>query len=187
MNQVIGVVGPIASGKGVLIKILQEKGYNVLSLSDVVRERTKEWGLPVTRENLQNVGDTLRQKFGNAFLAESISPYIHKKSSEKFVIDAIRNPAEVEFLKKHFHAYIIGITASPEKRFALMQKRGKEYDPKTWEEFQKAETRDRGIGQEKYGQQVEACLKLADLILDNNGTLEDFEQNVPYFLEKNLK
>lgn len=186
MKQVIGVVGPIASGKGVLIRLLQQKGYNVLSLSDVVRERTKEWGLPMTRESLQNVGDTLRQKFGSAFLAESAAPYIHKKPGEKFVIDGIRNPAEVEFLKKEFNAYIIGITASAKKRFELMQKRGKEYDPKTWEEFQRAEERDRGVGQALFGQQVEACLKLANVILDNNGTLEDFENNVPYFLEKNL-
>jgi len=186
MKQVIGVVGPIASGKGVLIKILQEKGYIVLSLSDVVRERTKEWGLEMTRENLQNVGDKLRKNFGSAFLAESIAPYLHRKPNEKFVVDGIRNPAEVKFLKKEFNAYIIGITASATKRFELMQKRGKDYDPKTWEEFSKAEERDRGIGQALFGQQVEACLKLADVILDNNGTLEDFENNVPYFLEKNL-
>lgn len=186
MVRIIGVVGPIASGKGVLIKILQDKGYNVLSLSDVVRERTKEWGLPITRENLQNVGDKLRKNFGRAFLAESAAPYIYKKPGQKFVVDGIRNPAEVEFLKKEFHAYIIGITASARKRFELMQKRGKDYDPTTWEEFSKAEERDRGVGQEQHGQQVEACLKLADVILDNNGTLEDFQNNVPYFLEKNL-
>ena len=67
-----------------------------------------------------------------------------------------------------------------------MQKRGKDYDPKTCEEFSKAEERDRGVGQALFGQQVEACLRLADVILDNNGTLQDFQNNVPYFLEKNL-
>lgn len=186
MKHVIGVVGPIASGKGVLISLLQKMDYTVLSLSDVVRAKAEEWGLEMTRENLQNVGDKLRQKFGNAILAEMISGKMQKNPNTKFVVDAIRNPAEVAFLKKEFGVYIIGITADAKKRFALMQKRGKEYDPKTWEEFTKAEQRDRGIEQESYGQQVEKCLALADVILENNGNLSDFEKNVGYFLEKNL-
>src|SRR5260221_4225021 len=162
MRQIIGVVGPIASGKGIVINILKHKGYRVLSLSDVVREKAKELELEITRENLQNVGDSLRQQKGNAILAELVASRIEKNPQEKFVIDAIRNPAEVEFLKKHFNAYIIGITALPEKRFQLMQKRGKDYDPKTWEAFVTAETRDRGVGQENFGQHVEKCLVLAD-------------------------
>lgn len=186
MKRVIGVVGPIASGKGVLISLLQKKGYAVLSLSDIVREKTKEWGQEMTRENLQNVGDSLRKKFGTSILAEMIAPTIKKNVNEMFVVDAIRNPAEVIYLQKEFNAYIIGITASAKKRFDLMQKRGKEYDPKTWEAFAKLEARDRGIGQSEFGQQVEKCLALADIVLENNGSLNDFEKNVGYFLEKNL-
>lgn len=178
MKQIIGVVGPIASGKGVVISLLQQQGYAVVSLSDVVREKTKEWGLPITRKNLQDVGDSLRKKFGSAILAEMIAPNLQKNPSGKFVIDAIRNPAEVAFLKKEFGAYIIGITASAKKRFELMRIRNKEYDPKTWEEFVKAEERDRGIGQEDFGQQVEKCLQMANVILENNGTLEEFKEKI---------
>lgn len=185
MKKIFGVVGPIASGKGTLISLLAQKGYHVLSLSDVVREKAKEWGLSITRENLQNVGDSLRQKFGSSILAEMIAPEVKKNPDGKFVIDAIRNPAEVKFLQKEFSTYIIGVTASPQKRFEMMQIRGRDYDPKTWEEFEKAEKRDRGIGQEAYGQQVEKCLRMADIILENNGNLRDFETNVAYFLEKN--
>ncbi len=186
MKKIIGIVGPIASGKGVLISLLQKRGYDIVSLSNIVRERTSEWGLPITRENLQNVGDSLRHKFGSAILAELIAPLIKKNPESLCVVDSIRNPAEVAYLKKQFDATIIGIVASPKKRFELMQIRGRDYDPKTWEEFVKAEERDRGIGQENHGQQVEACLRMADLLLDNNGTLSDFEDYVGYFLEKNI-
>lgn len=177
-TRIIGVVGPIASGKGVIVSLLQNKGYRVLSLSDVVRNKAKELGLEITRENLQNVGDSLRHDSGNDILAKEIAPEIKKHPDQKFVIDAIRNPSEVTFLKKEFHAYIIGVTASPEKRFELMQIRNKAYDPKTWEDFVKAEKRDRGIGQEAFGQQVEKCLSLADVILENNGSLEEFEEKI---------
>lgn len=186
MKRVIGIVGPIASGKGVVIRLLKDKGYHVLSLSDLVRARAKEWGFSITRENLQNVGDSLRQKFGNAILAEIVAPEIPKNPKQKFVIDAIRNPAEVTFLKKECNAYIIGITASPKKRYELMKARGREYDPSSWEEFVKLEARDRGVGQEAHGQQVEKCLALADGIVENNGSLEDLEEKVQNFLQTKL-
>ncbi len=193
MKRIIAVVGPIASGKGVVINFFKQKGYKVLSLSDVVREKAKELELPITRENLQNTGDQLRQAGGNAILAQEIAPEIQKNPEDdgsanlapsrgKFVIDAIRNPAEVEFFKKNFDAYSIGVTADAKRRFENMRARGKEYDPKTWEEFEKAEQRDRGVGQEDYGQQVEKCLEMADIVLENNSTKEELEEKIRLLL-----
>lgn len=186
-KKVIAVVGPIASGKGALISILEKNGYRCLSLSDVVRQKAKEWGLPLTRENLQNVGDQLRQKFGGTILAELATQEIKKHPEDKFVIDSVRNPSELAFIKTHFQAFVIGVTASAEKRFQLMKIRGREWDPATWEEFEKLEERDRGIGQEDFGQQVEKCLKMADIVVDNNGNLEEFQTNLGYFLSKVLQ
>ncbi len=185
-HRVIAVVGPIASGKGALIKLLEEKNYRCVSLSDVIREKTHEWGLALTRENLQDVGDKLRQKFGLSIMAELATQEVKKYPEGHFVIDSVRNPAEVAYIKKHFHAFVIGVTASAEKRFAMMQSRGREWDPKTWEEFKRLEERDRGVDQEDYGQQVEKCLQMADIVIDNNGNYEEFKRNLTYFLEKNL-
>lgn len=185
-GKVIAVVGPIASGKGALIDLLKKKGYQPLSLSDVVREKAHEWGLPLTRESLQDVGDKLRRSFGPSILAELATQEIKKHPGKKFVIDSVRNPAEAAYLKKAFGAFVIGITASSDKRFQLMQKRGREWDPKTREEFDRLEERDRGVGQASFGQQVEKCLQMADLVIDNNGTLEEFNTNLGYFLGKIL-
>lgn len=185
-TNVIAVVGPIASGKGALINLLKEMGYHGISLSDVVREKAKEWGLPFTRENLQDVGDKLRHSFGSSILAELATQGIKRHPDVKYVIDSVRNPAEVAYLKKTFGARVIGITASPDKRFQLMQARGREWDPKTREEFRRLEERDRGVGQESFGQQVEKCLQMADIVLDNNGTLADFNTNVSHFLKNIL-
>lgn len=185
MRKVIAVVGPIASGKGALIEILKEQGYAYVSLSDVVREKTKAWGLDLTRKNLQDVGDKLRKQFHPAILAQ-LATHSLKNSQKNFVVDSVRNPAEVDCLKKYFNAFVIGVTASPEKRFEMMRERAREWDPKTWEEFKKTEERDRGLGQDSFGQQVEQCLKMADLVIDNNGTLKQFQDNLRYFLKNNL-
>ena len=182
--QVVAVVGPIASGKGAVIESLKKKGFLAVSLSDVVREKANEWRLPLTRKNLQDVGDELRKKFGPSILAELVAPKIFKESTKQFVVDSVRNPAELQYLKKHFKTFIIGITASDDKRFQLMLARGKEWDPKTREEFDALAARDKGIGQEAYGQQVEACLKMADIVIDNNGTLKQFEDGLDFFLQQ---
>jgi dephospho-CoA kinase len=184
MTKVITIVGPMASGKGTLVTLLQENNYIALSLSDVVREKTRAWGLSLTRENLQNVGDQLRQKFGSAILSELIMSKIEKHSDKKYVIDGVRNPAELVYLKKHFQPIIIGVVASSQKRFHLMQIRSRAADPKSRKEFDRLETRDRGIDQASYGQQVNACLQFADMIIDNNGTLDQFKENLSYFLKQ---
>lgn len=184
MSKLIAVVGPLASGKGAVIDVLKEKGYICLSLSDVVREHTKEWGLELTRKNLQDVGDSLRKKFGSSILAELAASHIMKDSSKKYIIDGVRNPAELTYLKSHFETFTLGVTASAEKRFSLMKIRNREWDPKTKEEFDELEARDRGIGQESFGQQVSACLDMADLVIDNNGSLEQLQESIGYFLPK---
>jgi len=72
-TQVIGIVGPIASGKGEVVKILQSRGFTAFSLSNVLREILTDRGAPVTRENLIALGNKLRTEMGQQVLAELIS------------------------------------------------------------------------------------------------------------------
>ncbi|HEX7041755.1 MAG TPA: hypothetical protein VF189_00760 [Patescibacteria group bacterium] len=185
MYETVAVVGPLSSGKGILIDLLKSKGFVVYSLSNVVREKCTIWGLPHTRKNLQDVGNKIRQQFGPSMLAELSAASFKKENPGKAVFDGIRNPAELKYLKKEFKILTIGITANQKTRFELLLKRNREGDPKTWEEFLKLEERDRGIGEESFGQQVDACLKMADVIFENNGSIEDFNRNISYFLRAN--
>ena len=174
MRKVIVVVGPIASGKGFVADYLEQMGYQKYSLSDRVREETAGRGLEIERKNLQDVGDDLRRKRGKAVLAEMTAGLI-KDDEEKIVIESIRNPGEVEYFREKLGAVIIGVTANTQIRFERALKRG---DAKTRKEFDEAERRDRGIGQDQFGQAVDECLKLADVVIENNGTYEEFKEEV---------
>ena len=180
----VGLVGPIASGKGVVAKILEKRGFKIFSLSDIVREEAKKRNFPQTRGALQDVGDLLRRKGGKGILAERTLAKALKSKEEKVVIDSIRNPAEVKYLKKNLPIKIIAVVASPRKRFTYMKKRNYPYDPKTWKEFVKVEKRDRGVGQSEYGQQVSQCIELADYVIENNKTLKDLEKETERVLKK---
>jgi dephospho-CoA kinase len=181
---VVGLTGPIASGKEIVSKVLKEKGFEYYSLSHRVREEAKSRGLEPTRETLQNVGDSLRVKFDGAVLAQRTADIFRTIPNPLILVDSIRNPAEIEYLRQEFNAKIIGVTASEETRFQRVLARNRDSDPKTFEEFVKAARRDQGLGQEELGQQVKTCLKLSDVVIENNGTVEELVKKVNETLDK---
>lgn len=175
MKTVIGLVGPIASGKGIVAKLLEEKGYSRYVLSDIIKREIANRGQPNLindRATLQNVGDDLRKKHGLQVLVELTALFIDEDKSQKIVIDGIRNPGEINFLRKKYKAIIIAVDANREVRKKRYLSRSKPGDPKAEVDFNKIESRDRGIGQEKYGQQVQKCIKMADKIILNNSNSE---------------
>ena len=59
-RKVIGLVGPIASGKGIVVEILKQKGYSAYSLSDVLKTEVQKRGLEVSRNNCHMISNELR-------------------------------------------------------------------------------------------------------------------------------
>ena len=171
---VIGLVGPIASGKSVVAQFLRDQGFAYQSLSDRVRDEANLRGLPLTRANLQNIGNELREEFGAAVLAER-SAILLGSHTDYVVIDSIRNPAEIVYLKEVLGAVIIGIDAPEELRLAWYLERAKHRgeDNPTTEDFLRANARDLGIGEGATGQQVTASLNLADAVIQNLGSKEE--------------
>ena len=187
-NIIIGVVGQIASGKGILVKYLTEKlDFTAFSLSSIVHEELEKKGrVKFTRQMLQDVGDKLRREYGDEVLAQRIIKAINEQKKDKIVIEGIRNPAEIEFLKKNQNFILIGVKANRELRFKRVLSRGKEWDPKIYEDFLKVDRRDLGVGQQKSGQQVGKCLSYCDYILTNNKDIKDFEKKIKELNNKYL-
>ena len=69
---IIGIVGPIACGKGVVVDYLKEKyGYTSFSLSSILHDALKRQGITkFTRTTLQDLGDKLRKSEGDGVLAK---------------------------------------------------------------------------------------------------------------------
>ena len=177
---IIGVVGQIASGKGILVKYLIEKlGFISYSLSSAVHREIEKKGIKkYTRQMLQDMGDELRREFGDEVLAQRIIKAINEKKKDKIVIEGIRNPGEIEFLRNNSNFILIGVKANRELRFKRLLFRGKEWDPKSYEDFLKVDRRDLGVGQQKSGQQVGKCLAYCDYVLTNNKNIKDFEKKI---------
>lgn len=179
--KVIGLTGTIGSGKDVVREILEKK-FNTVSvkLSDLLDQAIlKKKGIATTREIQQDSGDQLRKQYGNHILAK-IAVEFMKKNNDMKVIDGIRNPGEVDFLRQQFGEdfKLIAVDAPQQVRFERVVKRNRDIDPKTWEEFVVADERDQGKEQPEYGQQVRKCIEMADVVLQNDGSLEEFQKKV---------
>ncbi|HLF53607.1 MAG TPA: AAA family ATPase [Candidatus Nanoarchaeia archaeon] len=178
---IIGVTGSIASGKSVLIEKLIEKGFIYHKISEEVREEAKKLGILIERKPLQDLGNAMREKYGNGYWAERLLPKI--ESGENHVVDGIRNPGEIDVLKKLKNFILIGVDAPIEQRFDRILNRNKDSDPKTIEEIRAIDSRDRGVGEPNSGQQSTKCYEMADVSLQNDSTFEELFKKVGELLE----
>lgn len=179
MRTTIALVGPIASGKGHISELLISRGFSHFTYGDEVRKELRQRGLPHERSVYQDVSDILRVEHGSAILAQRIAAEIQGERQQgranKSIIDGLRHPDEVEWLKRSFNTKVLGVTAPPELRYQRLRGRARPSDPDTRDGFDIAEQRDRGVGQPEFGNHVDACLSLADLVIENTGTPELLE------------
>ncbi len=171
---IIGLTGKNAAGKGEAAKHLENKGFAYFSLSDELREEATKRGIPHTRDELIPFGNLLRAQYGAGYLAFRINEKIarlKKQGKDRFVVDSIRSPGEVKELLKNPGFMLIGIEAKTELRFERMKKRGRKGDANSFEEFIAHEQRENTANTS--GQQLDKCLSMAKMIVENNGTLSE--------------
>ncbi len=180
----IGLTGQMGSGKGEIIKILEMKGFRKISLSDMVRAEVKRQGRDVNRSEMQDIGNSLRKVGGAGILGKLVKESIEKSEYTKWVIDGIRNPAEIEHLRQLDCFSLIGVKASVSVLLNRIKNRRRDTDRMTDTEIKKVLEREWGIGEPYDGQRVGACIQLSDYMINNEGSLEQLTLNITNVLEK---
>lgn len=174
--ELVGLTGLNASGKGTVAEILKENGYAYFSLSDAVREYASQKGRDHSRESLITSGNDLRSQYGPSVLAVRALAKLKELKAEKAVIDSIRNTSEISELRTIPGFRLIGVDAPVELRFERSKQRGRtgfETDLKTFIEVEKKEN-----SADPAKQQLFECLRSADILLNNVGTVEDLKKKV---------
>ena len=156
--------------------MLRDLGFAVHSLSDVVREEAAARGLPPERGHLIEVGNDLRRRLGPGALAERIVPRLDGHD----VVDSIRNPAEVEVLRRVPGFVLVRVTASVSTRFRRSLARARPGDPETPEAFRLREEQENAT--DPAGQQLDRTAAMADIVLDNDGDLAALRGSVERLL-----
>ena len=170
----VGLTGRNASGKSTFVEWFSAKGLRSVSCSDSIRAWLADQGIESTREALIEGGRELRRQGGGGVLAEMLLDIL---SGDDAVVDSIRTPAEVQALRKRGDFFLIEVRADEDSRWERMNLRGRAGDPVDKQVFLKQEEAE-ASSKDEAGQALDATAELADITIDNDGTLEELEMKL---------
>ncbi len=183
MAVIIGLTGKNAAGKSTVAGILKKKGFYYFSLSDAIRDEADRQGKDHSRHVLIAIGNELRQKFGPSVLADRIIEKIkagENKGQKLFVVDSIRNPAEINALRRLSGFQLWAIDADAKLRYKRARARGRNENAKTFEEFLENERTENSSS--KNAQQLDNCMKMADFVIVNDSSIDDLDKKLSFLL-----
>lgn len=166
----------MASGKSTVVEALKKQGYQHITLSDAIREEADRRRIPQERENLMQVGQSLREAFGAGVLAQRAIEKAKTVGGDKWLIDGIRNPAEVTELRKNPDFVLVANTAPEDLIIKRILSRKRADDTQDETEIRKKLRREWGEGEPEDGQQVGKCIELADYVFENTMGFDDVEK-----------
>lgn len=180
---VIATVAEKGGGKGLFVKLVRKLllPYRVeaVRFSDPLREILAVLDLEESRENLSTLATALR----SSFQTESVLTRAMRKklrdldAADVIILDGLRRRLEMPLVKE-LNGIIVYINADQKIRFERRRQRPENADEQnmSWEQFLNqeylpTETEIRDIGK-----------TMADVTIENNGTVEEFETKIKEFL-----
>ena len=176
---IIGITGSFGAGKGTVVEYLKkEKGFTHYSASGFIVEEIERRGMPVNRDSMIVVANELRADHGPSYIIDSLYARAEEVEGD-VIIESLR--AEVQRIKE-LGGIVLGIDALPKVRFAHILARNSVKDHVTYEKWLEQEQAESNQN-DPTKQNIFGALKESDYIITNNGTINEFYQEVEKFLE----
>lgn len=178
---IIGITGTLGAGKGTVVEYLvREKGFCHFSVRDFLREELEKREMPVNRDTLTAIANTLRVKHGTSYIIEQLFLKARECDSHS-VIESIRTPGEIESLRKNDQFFLLAVDADPRVRYQRIRKRNSETDQISFRVFLENEEREMH-STNPFHQHLAACIKQADFVIMNNGSILQLNEQTEAFL-----
>ena len=172
--KLIITTGMPGAGKEEFLMAASDSGIPFLRMGDIVREfhaKRSEEDKDLSVGQLANLD---RQRYGFDIWAKRA---MEKMSGDIFMIDGCRSMDEVRAYRNITDdVNIVGIFASPATRYERLVRRGRDDAPKNLEEFKERDDRELGWG-------LGETMALADRMIINESSLEEFKANVKRLME----
>jgi dephospho-CoA kinase len=160
------------SGKTTVAELLEEKGYTVLDMGEVVRIEMEKRGIEPGNEG--EFVNSMRDEHGMDAIAKLSAPYLEEiiDEKEKIVITGMRGWKEKERFEEETGEKIevIAVWSSRETRKQRREKRQREEDVKG-QNFDERDWRELGNG-------VGNIMALSNHLIKNEGTMKQLEKKV---------
>ena len=172
--KMIITTGMPGAGKEEFLLAASDSGIPFLRMGDIVREFHAKRSDEDKDLSVGQLANLDRQRYGFDIWAKRA---MEKMYGDIFMIDGCRSMDEVRAYRNiSDDVNIVGIFASPATRYDRLVKRGRDDAPKNIEEFQARDTRELGWG-------LGETMALADYMIINESSLEDFKRDVKKLME----
>ena len=186
--KIIGFIGLPGSGKGEASQIARQHGLAVVVMGDVIRQEAARQGLEPTDQNLGLIGNALRAAEGPDAVAKKTFERAKASGRDVVVVDGLRSREEADFFRAHVDEFhLVEICAPAKDRLKWLAARGRPDDPgkiisssKEPDSLAAAALEQRECREMGWG--MCEAMKIADLKLRNDGSLDDFRTNVKRLL-----
>ena len=172
--KIIAFTGMPASGKSEAVQLAKDKGIPVIRMGDLVWEETRKQGKPLNDNNVGDVANNMRKKYGmDVWAKRTVEKINYLKKPPHLVIDGVRNMEEIEFFKQKLGMdfLVIAIDAPDALRRKRAIERGRTDDSKDLRDLEERDRREISWGLQK-------VIADADIIIPNNGSLDEFRKKV---------
>ncbi|MEM0453460.1 MAG: AAA family ATPase [Sulfolobales archaeon] len=162
----ICVTGMPGSGKTLVVNGVKHLVDAVVSMGDIIRREAVKRGIKMTSKSIMEFAKEIRRENGADYIAREVVKEVLSKGIKIVVVDGVRSLDEVNTFKKYGDVYVIAIHSSPRTRFLRLSLRGRDGDPKDWDEFVQRDLSELGLG-------LGSVIALADLMVVNEGLRAD--------------
>ena len=182
---IIGLSGTLGSGKGEVAKYLVSKGFVHYSVTQVLIEEIKKRNLIVNRDSMYSVANDLRNSFGAGILAKRLLEKAKFEGNTNIIIESLRNPKEIVELRKFENVFIFAVDADRKIRYDRIQMRHSSKDNISYDNFSIQEENELNNSDPNAGH-ISECMKIADIIFQNNSSLLELYKQIDNFFESHL-
>ncbi len=178
---IIGIAGTLGAGKGTVVEYLKTQGFAHYSSSSTLKDLLTERALPPNRANLSELANELSLQYPGGILGLN-----HKRAQEDgyadYVLESLHRLHEAEYVRS-IKGVILGVDADVKLRYErVIQRKEGEKDNVTYEQFLSDVEREEEGSQGGDGPNIRAILKVADEIIENNGSLAELHKKIDTFL-----